>query len=87
MTKEKLPIQRAREAEYKLEACELANSLLKEKIQDLKSELLTLNELLGQARKDNKELERLKSKLAGYKKVIQFIVGIENGDVLTSEVK
>ena len=87
MTKEKLPLQKAKEAESKLEACELANSLLKEKIQDLKGELLTLNELLGQARKDNKELERLKFKLAGYKKVIQFIVGIENGDVLTSEVK
>ena len=47
----------------------------------------TLNELLGKARKELKQLEMLNNKLTSYKKVIQFMAGIESGDVLTSEVK
>lgn len=58
-----------------------------DEIENLKNTIKALDEVLGNARKELKQIDVLKNKLSGYKKVIQFLVGIENGDVLTSEVK
>ena len=75
------------ESEILIDQLKNTNNFLKEKIDALEGQLLTLNELLGASRKETKQIDVLKNKLSSYKKVIQFLVGIENGDVLTSEVK
>jgi len=58
-----------------------------QKIEELKHHISVLNELQASLRIENKQIVGLKNKISSYRKLIQFIIGVENGDVLTSEVK
>jgi|GEM_PF-6102742 len=58
-----------------------------QKIEELKHHISVLDKLQESLRIENKQIVDLKNKISSYRKLIQFIIGVENGDVLTSEVK
>ena len=56
-------------------------------IENLKGTINVLNEILGNNKKELKKIDALNQKIISYRKLIQVLVSVENGEILVSEVK